>query len=180
MSPTLLVISGLPAAGKTTLATFLARELSWPLVTKDEYKQILLQDFPEDLRALRNKDIGKVSFSLMWHVAGVTLAAGHSTILETHFYLQVSEKYILERSEKYGASLHQIYCYAPLPELSRRHAARVAAGTRPGIDFPFIYEDLPTHACWEPLKLAAPLLRLDTTQPDAVTRALAWVKQQVG
>lgn len=47
MSPTLLVVSGLPAAGKTTLAAPLARALGWPLVTKDDYKGLLYAHLPE-------------------------------------------------------------------------------------------------------------------------------------
>lgn len=181
MSPLLLVVTGLPAAGKTTLATALAQELRWPLVTKDDYKAILLAGLNDDLKPQFSKKVGKLSFDLMWHVAGVTLAAGVDTILETHFYLGVSDPVILALAETHGARLAQIHCHAPLPELERRHAARVAAGTRPGIDLPFKHEDLPAHCNWEPLNLGphTPLLRLDTTAPEYLAEALTWLKMQL-
>lgn len=173
MSPLLLIVSGLPASGKTTLASHLARELRLPLVTKDEYKQLLCDGLPE----LPNSAAGPLSFSLLWHGAGVTLAAGVDTLLETHFYRPQSEGEVLRLAERHHARLAQVFCHAPLPELKARHAARVASGVRPRIDFPFDHEDLPPSACWEPLELGdVPLLRLDTTREDAHAQATAWVR----
>ena len=69
-SPALLVVSGLPASGKTHLGSRLARELGWPFVSKDEYKAILHGHLPELTRA----QAGPLSFEIMYHVAGVVLA----------------------------------------------------------------------------------------------------------
>lgn len=181
MPPTLLVISGLPAAGKTTLAQALAPALGWPLVTKDEYKQIACDHLPD----LPNSQAGPLSFSLMWHVADVILTAGHDIVLETHFYRSLSpadppsqaEQNILNLTQRHKTRLLQVFCHAPINDLRTRHAARVASGRRPRIDFPFEHAQLPAHCNWEPLNLGAttPLLRLDTTQPEAAAKALAWV-----
>lgn len=176
MTPTLLVVSGLPAAGKTTLAAPLARALGWPLVTKDEYKGLLYAHLPE----LAQAQSGPLSFALTYHVAGVILAAGGSAVLETHFYRGLSEPKILALAGASGAQLRQLFCEAPLDTLRARHAARVAAGDRPGIDLPFDHADLPPHAGWAPLDLGAPTLRLDTTQPGTVGRARQWVGEQAG
>ncbi len=35
-APTLVVVSGRPGSGKSTLATVLARQLGWPLISRDE------------------------------------------------------------------------------------------------------------------------------------------------
>ncbi|MFB9990397.1 ATP-binding protein [Deinococcus oregonensis] len=113
----------------------------------------------------------------MYHVAGITLAAGVSTVLETHFYLGVSESRIQALVEAHGARLLQIFCHAPLDELARRHAARVASGLRPYIDFASLdHYALPAHCCHTPLELAAPLLKVDTTQPVDVAEIAAWVR----
>ncbi|MFC4638116.1 AAA family ATPase [Deinococcus hohokamensis] len=172
MTPQVLVISGLPAAGKTTLATALAAELRWPLVTRDEYKAVLLKGLP----AASPRDLGPLSFALMWQVAGVILRSGRPLILETHFHRPQSEGHILDLAREYGAALAQIFCEAQLPELARRHAERVASGRRPGIDLPFEHAALPPQACWAPLNLGpAPLLRVDTTGPAHWKRALSWL-----
>ena len=43
---TLLVVSGPPGSGKSTLAPKLARELAWPLVSRDGIKDKLAADVP--------------------------------------------------------------------------------------------------------------------------------------
>lgn len=40
--PTLVLMAGLPGAGKTTLAFALGRELGWPVLDKDHYKRFFL------------------------------------------------------------------------------------------------------------------------------------------
>ena len=161
MPPTLLVVSGLPASGKTHLGSRLARELGWPFVSKDEYKQILHDHLPDLTRA----QAGPLSFEIMYHVAGVILAAGGDVVLESHFYQGVSEPKLGGLAEVHRARVVQLFCEAPLPELKRRHAARVASGARPHIHQPFDHAQLPENACWFPLTLDAPLLRVDTTTP---------------
>ena len=41
MRTMLLLVHGLPATGKTTLAQWLSRELGWPAIHKDAIKEIL-------------------------------------------------------------------------------------------------------------------------------------------
>ncbi|WP_349774842.1 ATP-binding protein [Deinococcus taeanensis] len=106
------------------------------------------------------------------------MTAGGSLIVETHFYRPTSEEHLLDLARTHQARLAQIYCQAPLPELKRRHAQRVASRRRPHIDLPFDHEDLPPEACWAPLALRAPLLLLDTTQAECFDRAVTWVKAQ--
>lgn len=176
-SPLLLVVSGLPAAGKTTLASGLAQEFRLPLVTKDDYKQILIDHTPDEYRVSQNRRIGQASFGVMFHVAGVILRSGTSCIVETHFHRGLSDPKLLALAEQHTARLGQIFCTAELSELGRRHAARVASGARPFIDFPFQHTELSAHAGWEPLDLgAAPLLRVDTAQPELQAQARQWVR----
>jgi predicted kinase len=173
VNPTLLVLTGLPAAGKTTLGTALARRLRWPFVSKDEYKEMLHDHLPDLTRA----QAGPLSFGIMYHVAGVSLAAGHDVVLETHFYRGMSEPILMALAQKHGAELVQVFCHAPLGELKRRHDERVAVGEHPHIHQPWLYSDgVPDHACSEPLELGGPLLQLDTTQPGVEERALAWLQ----
>ncbi|WP_216328331.1 AAA family ATPase [Deinococcus aestuarii] len=172
MSPTLLLVSGLPASGKTHLGSRLARELGWPFVSKDEYKQLLHDHLPELTRA----QAGPLSFGIMYHVAGVILAAGGSVVLETHFYLGLSEPKIERLADPHAARVVQLFCEAPLPELKRRHAERVASGARPHIDLPFDHAELPGNACWSPLALDAALLRVDTTTPLDLPDLARWVR----
>ncbi len=173
--PLLLIVSGLPASGKSTLGARLAAALNLPFVTKDEYKALLLARLPDLSRDVS----GPLSFDVMWHVAGVTLTAGVDTLLESHFYHGVSEAHILKLAQAHGARLAQVFCHAPVDVLQARHDARVAAGRRPGIDLPMEYATLPAHCCWTPLELGdAPCLTVDTTREDVLPGILAWLHAQ--
>ena len=173
MPITLLVITGLPASGKTYLGSRLASQLGWPLVSKDEYKEMLHNHLPD----LTRQQAGPLSFEIMYHVAGVSLAAGVNVVLETHFHRGVSEPILTALAEKYGATIIQVFCHAPLTELMRRHDERVAVGDHPHIHQSWLYKTpVPDYACSEPLVLGGELFRLETTRPDAVSDALAWVK----
>lgn len=174
-SPLLLVVTGMPASGKSTLGARLAGALRWPFVTKDEYKALLHDGLPE----LKSAQSGPLSFIMMYHVAGVTLAAGVNTVLETHFYRGMSEPILQGLAQAHGARLAQVYCDAPVSVLQARHDARVASGARPFIDLPMDYTTLPGHCCWTPLGLDAPLLRVDTTGPDALPAVLDWLHTEV-
>ncbi|BBN93507.1 hypothetical protein DEIGR_103011 [Deinococcus grandis] len=173
--PLLLIVSGMPASGKSTLGARLAAALNLPFVTKDEYKALLLARLPDLTRDVS----GPLSFDVMWHVAGVTLAGGMDTVLESHFYHGVSETHILTLAKTHGARVAQVFCHAPVDVLQARHDARVASGRRPGIDLPMNYATLPVHCCWTPLDLGdTPLLTVDTTQHDALPGILTWVHTQ--
>lgn len=176
MPLTLLVLTGLPASGKTFLGSRLARRLGWPFVSKDEYKEMLHNHLPDLTRA----QAGPLSFEIMYHVAGVSLAAGGNAVLETHFYRGMSEPILMALAHRHGARLLQVFCHAPLNELKRRHDERVALGEHPHIHQPWLYQfPVPEYACSEPLELEGALLSLDTTQPGVEERALRWVKDRI-
>lgn len=80
--PVLLIVNGYAASGKTTLARALSRELRWPLVPKDEFKELLFDrlgaiDYKE------SKQLGAAAIDVMFGVARELLVAGTSVIIES-------------------------------------------------------------------------------------------------
>jgi len=176
MPPTLILVTGLPASGKTHLATRVARTFGLPLVSKDEDKETLHDHLP----ALTQAQSGPLSFALMYRVAHVILSAGGHAVMETHFYRGVSEAPILDLLTQTGADLLQVFCHAPLEVILARHEARVALGQHPHLYRPWpALAALPPHMCSEPLALQGPLLRVDTTVPGGEDRAAAWLRHHL-
>ena len=61
MDHVLIIIAGMPAAGKTTFAKYLSEELRIPLVCKDRVKEILFDELHYDAKT-------KPRSLVRWHI----------------------------------------------------------------------------------------------------------------
>ena len=73
----MLMLKGHPGCGKSTLAAQLARQLSWPLVDKDDARDCLTA-LPHDAAALN-----AVAYAIMFQVAARQLQCGQSVIVDS-------------------------------------------------------------------------------------------------
>ena len=79
-----ILVTGIPAAGKSTLAGRLADALALPLLQKDAIKEILFDDLGFRSREEKVK-LGVASMDIMYHMAGRLMALGQPFILENNF-----------------------------------------------------------------------------------------------
>ena len=159
--PSLVVVTGPPAAGKTTIADALAARLGWPLIAKDPLKEVLA-----DALGVRGRDasqeLGVATFDVLFHVLAQLLGSGVSVIAEGNF----------GRAEPFAAlppaRLLQVHADAS-PEAVRE---RLLAGrTRHPVHYDAQAADeiaaRVAHGEWDPLALEGELLRVDMTSfPD--------------
>lgn len=82
--PYLLLITGLPAVGKSGFAAYAGRVLGWPVLEKDHYKEILFDDIGFRSREEKLK-LGIAAMDLMYDSAGTLLKLGRSVILDNNF-----------------------------------------------------------------------------------------------
>jgi predicted kinase len=117
----IVLVSGPPGAGKTTLATGLAPLLGVPLIAKDLIKETLWDALePPDGDLEWSRRLGAASMELLWALAGQAPAA----LLEANFRPHSSDE--RTRIAALSARVVEIYCSCP-PELaSRRYAQRAA------------------------------------------------------
>jgi predicted kinase len=94
-SPRLIVVTGLPAAGKSTLARELARLLQAPLIAKDMIKEPLFDVLGASDRA-HSRQLSTASFAIQFAVARELLMSVQRVILEGNFRPGEHERPLLE------------------------------------------------------------------------------------
>jgi predicted kinase len=118
--PLLIVVTGAPAAGKTTVAWELAARLRLPLIAKDTIKEALFQGLgPGDLAWSRR--LGAATFLVMLALAEESIEAGSSLVLEGNF---VRGGEIEAKLAALPARFVQVHCSAPLDVLLERYGGR--------------------------------------------------------
>jgi predicted kinase len=121
----LILVTGLPGTGKSTLARTLAGHYRMPLICKDAIKEPLFDTFGvsdrDDSRRLSN-----ASFAVMFSVLRDCAAAGTDVIIEGNFRPGEHERPLLESS----ARIAQILCSVAEPVRIERLKARATDPSR--------------------------------------------------
>ncbi len=179
----LVLVSGAPATGKTTLATLLAQRLRLPLLAKDELKEVLYDTLgAPDPQASRR--LASPAYEILWMVLGRLLDAGVGAVVESNFYRGFSEPKLSPFIARTRAVL--IHCHTERDNAVRRYAERFKRGER----HPAHFDGMQTErivanidgGSFRPLELPVPTLVVDTTagySPDLDT-LLAFIQQATG
>ena len=128
-SACLIVVTGRPAAGKSTLARWLAAQVQLPLVSKDPIREVLFDRLGSRDRPWAQL-LGRASIDLMFYFAAAQLAAGHSLILDNAFAPALSAERFRSLQRQFDVPIIQVVCDADVATLMRRFDARAQAGGR--------------------------------------------------
>ena len=117
----LILMCGLPGAGKTTRAVALAARLSAVRLSPDEWLTGLGLD-------LHDVPLRERLEQLLWRHTRDLLVLGQDVILEYGFWGRSERDEKRRAARELGVTVHLIYLHAPLDELIRRVEARNQIG----------------------------------------------------
>jgi len=159
--PLLVIVTGPPAAGKTTVARELSARLQLPLVAKDTIKESLFDALGSgDLDWSRR--LGEATYLTMLALVEESVALGGSLVLEANF---VHGSEIAARLAVLPARFVQVHCSAPLDVLLERYEHRDRhPGHRDAERIEALREAVETGR-HEPLDLPGETIRVETTDP---------------
>jgi predicted kinase len=179
--PTLVIVSGAPASGKTTLAGHLSRELGFPLISRDDLKEVMMDALGAPDRA-RSREIGGASYAVLFRVLKRLLAAGVSTVTDSNFTRGLAEIELAPIVAQ--ARTVQVQCTLPAELIERRYIARLAAshrhqGHHDEAALPDVLAALAAGR-YEPLALDTPLMVVDTSSgySPSIERILAAIRAE--
>jgi predicted kinase len=179
-APFLIIVTGLPATGKSTLARYLAQELQLPLLYKDGIKERLFDALGWRDRHWSQK-LSMATYALLYDMLELHLQAKTSLILESNFTPSRDNKRFHDLFRRYEVFPYQILCYANGDILWQRFKKRIGSPERhPGhIEASALpeFEPIIRQGYQQPLDLKGPLLELDTTTYPSPTTYHTIVEQ---
>lgn len=168
MSSLLVIITGHPGTGKTTLAHRLSVELGLPVMCKDEVKEILFDRLGWDDKEWSQK-LSLASYAVMDYVIENTLGAGSGLIIESNFIAEYDSERMKGFIQKFGARAVQVLLYCNESVRSDRFMNRISSGNRhPGHHTRDKAQEHLEGPKRIPLALDIPLIEIDMTDFEKV------------
>ena len=128
-TPLLVIISGAPASGKTTLGKRLAADCRLPFVGKDDFKEVLFDTLGTGDRDWSRR-LGIATYHLLYHCVAMQLKVGRSLIVESNFRGEFAAARFLDLKTTYGFEPFQILCRTERDVLLERFKRRARSGER--------------------------------------------------
>ncbi|HEY7088780.1 MAG TPA: ATP-binding protein [Tepidisphaeraceae bacterium] len=172
--PLLIIVSGRPGSGKTTLAHSLARAIRCPLISRDQIKEGMLNTVGADVSST-DADLTRRAYDTFFQTIELLLSRGVTLVAEAAF----QHKVWAPRLEPLLniARVRIIVCHLA-PELARvRHFERTQADPNRRR----FHEDPAVHADYDPPRLNVPSLAVDTSDGyrPAFEQIVAFATDQV-
>lgn len=173
----LVIINGMPATGKTTIAAPLAQTLDLPLLAKDTVKEFLFDQLGTQDRAW-SATLGRASSEFLYDLTGIMLADGRSMMIESAFHAEFARPRLQAIIESHSPEVTEIYCTVGREERRRRFVARNETGQRHAGHAD--HEGYPADSDPEPTGTYAPLqlgrlVRVDTARDVDIAQLAAQI-----
>lgn len=170
--PLLVVVTGMPGSGKTTLATTLAKEIRCPLVSRDAIKEGVLRTLGMELAA--NRELTHQVYEAFFANIELLLGANTSLVAEAAFQHKAWFSKLEPLTEV--ADIRIIFCAVP-PQLA--HARRMLRAQKDPLFSRYHPDPVAKEtgdAPFEVLRMDVPTLSVDTTIEPNIPQINAFLK----
>ena len=170
-----MIIFGLMATGKTTLARALGQALGWPVVESDQVRKSLAGMKPTTRateafgQGIYAADFSTRTYGEMRRQAATYLAAGSSVILDGSYKRATERVLVQQLAREHQGDAVFVYCECPPAEARRRAGIRRTDPQAISDGRLELFEAQISD--FDPLGEDRPLLRLDTDRKVAVVLA---------
>lgn len=129
MSIPVVLVTGHPATGKTTLASVLAKALRLPLIAKDAIKETLFVAL-DGSGAIPSNKVAVATWDLLYQQVEALVGAGVPLIVEGNFDPRFANAQWQKFSRQFSLRIIQIRCECEPDVLLARYRHRIERGVR--------------------------------------------------
>jgi glucokinase len=172
----LVLVNGVPASGKSTVARAVSQAMCWPLLTLDTVKEAFFSHLGTGDRDY-NRMLGKASYQAMFALIA-DWPADSVVCIDAWFGFQPVNILHQHLTGVGPCVVTEIWCHAPPELIGDRYRARLLErhGGHLGLDY--VPELIELAAKAKPLGLF-PLLNIDTTQKLDVEEIGMWLAKHL-
>jgi predicted kinase len=168
-APLVVVVTGPPASGKSSIAKAIAEALPAPLLAKDPIKEALFDGLGTG-DATWSKKLGLATYGVLFLLVEEEVRAGRSCVLEANFDHNEASVQLSAIQLRHGYRALQIVCTASREVLLERFVER-SDSRHPGHIDDERLEDVTESidaGRWRALELEGELIEVDTTDWSTV------------
>ena len=167
-----VLVNGIPASGKSTVAQTISSTKGWPLLTLDTIKEAFFAHLGIGDRDY-NRLLGKASYQAIFALIK-DFPNGWTVVIDAWFGFQPIE--VLQGHIAYAGirQLTEVWCHAPGEALGERYRARLGQRHSGHLGESYIPELIELASRAKPLG-TCPLFDVDTTRPLDSAALMKWL-----
>ncbi len=169
-----VLVNGVPASGKSTVARALVDATGWPLLTLDSVKEALFAHLGVGGRDY-NRQLGRASYQAMFALIG-DFPLGATAVVDAWFGFQPREVLDGHLARAGAGNVVEIWVHARPETVGARYSARVGARSAGHLGLEYVPELMDLARRGEPLG-GFPRIDVDGDQP-APDNLVARIKQE--
>jgi predicted kinase len=169
----LVLVNGVPASGKSTVAEAISSAGNWPLLTLDTIKEAFFAHLGIGDRDY-NRMLGRASYQAMFALAA-DFPPDMTVVMDAWFGFQPEDVLTGHLARAGISQALQVWCHAPAPEIGRRYLSRVEQRSGGHLGADYVPELIALAERAKPLQGIA-THSVDTTAPFDAQAFFAWIR----